>query len=637
MLSLETQQPQSGSFKTKVAAAVVATAAIGVVAAVTLSSSDTVARKATGLFNIPEDIKGHFSGGQTTGEWTVQGKFHKFEKANGDWQIDSKLTVEGPSMGGQEIYTLKDNVLIMEPNFDKETYGEQKLECGTRDNLPAYAKWADHLKNAKTIQEEDMSEGMRKAVTENCPTGSTSVAVNVESRSYVICADSTANTRAMYAFNKDFSFSAVSREGMTVNIEHPKGWEELNCTTFDATLTREQASQLGGRLADDGDRELRANQGFDSRDMDVGGGYQSGLDTGYGVNTISSGWGGIGGGGFGGWSGGGGGGGTYTPPAKRNCAFYHGVGGDGLAEQSPFDKTNYGGLQARYDDYWGPNRVGSNCGNSLKYLNTDSQRRGYHSSQYHTEICNTLAHSDFNDASISVIFTHSMGGLTTRKAFANYACEWWGLYHQAQAPMSGSKAANLAQAACNILSGGLIGSLIFKYLLGNYCDQDQGTGAWAGYHSIYNNAPSFTWGGKKADSRLCGSQAHGLGGGIAVGLKAIQLFSGLQRRNDWCIIPKISCGWRGCRTSGCHLWWTCPYNDGMVSYFRCAKSWRHTTNAGSTSIKRAGWNHADGTGRQGDRSGGSSIDNWYKARALQNHNEAPGQCNSCLTEYGYWG
>jgi len=601
MLSLETQQPQSGSLKTKVAAAVAATAAIGIVAAVTLSSSDSVVRKSTGLFNIPEDIKGHFSGGQITGEWTVQGKFHKFEKANGDWQIDSKLTVEGPSMDGSETYTLVDNVLVMEPDYIG--IDDAKIECGHRDNLPAYANWADHLTNAKTLKSSDMGEEMLKAINDNCPAGSTSVAVTVEERSYVICADSTANTRAMYAFNKDFSFSAVSREGMTVNIEHPQGWEKLNCTTFDATLTREQAASLGGKLEDDVDRELQ-----------------------YTSFTLN--W-----GGWGGWGGYTGGGSTYTPPPKRNCAFFHGVGGDGLAEQSPYDKTNYGGLQARYDDYWGENKVGANCGNNLKYLNTDSQRRGYNSDKYHQEICNAMAHSDFNTASTSVVFTHSMGGLTTRRAFASNHCSWSGRYHQSACPMGGSKAANLANGACNILSATLIGRLIFKYLLGNYCNQDQGTGAWAGYHSIYNGAPTFSSGGKKSDSRFCGSNAQGLGGGLAFGLKAIQLFSGLQRRNDWCIIPKISCGWRGCRTSGCHLWWRCMYNDGMVNWDSCAQVARGS----STSVRRAGWNHADSTGRNGDRSGGSSIDSWYKSRSLQSHSETAGVCNSCLTQYGTWG
>jgi len=602
MLSLEAQQTQSGSFKTKIAAAVTASAVIGVVAAVSISSSaSSTVRKSTGLFNIPEDIKGHFSGGQISGEWTVQGKFHKFEKANGDWQIDSKLTVEGPTMGGSETYTLKDNVLVMEPDY--EGIEDAKIECGHRDNLPAYAKWADHLKNAQTLKESNMPEDMLKSVTENCPAGSTSVAVNVEERSYVICADSTVNTRSMYAFNKDFSFSAVSREGMTVEIEHPKGWEELNCTTFDATLTREEAASLGGKLEDDADRELQ-----------------------WGSFSIN--WGSLGG--WGGWSYGTGAA-TSSGPPKRNCAFYHGVGGDGLAEQSPFDKTNYGGLQARYDDYWGENKVGANCGNSLKYLNTDSQRRGYDSDKYHKEICNTLAHSDFSTASTSVVFTHSMGGLTTRRAFSSSHCNWYGRYHQSACPMGGSKAANMANGACNILGATFVGRLIFKHLLGNYCNQDTGSGAWAGYHSIYHGTTSFSYGGKKSDSRLCGSNASGLGGTLAFGLKAIQLFSGLQRRKDWCIIPKISCGWRGCRTSGCHLWWYCMYNDGMVNWNSCARTYRNGIGI-ATSVKRAGWNHADSTGRQGDRSGGSSIDNWYKERSLQSHNEAPGLCNSCVNK-----
>ena len=591
MLSLETQQTQSGSFKTKVAVAVAATAAIGIVAAVTLSSSDSAVRQTTGLFNIPEDIKGHFSGGQTTGEWTVQGKFHKFETASGDWQINSKLVVEGPTMGGSETYTLVDNVLVMVPAYGDM---ESKMQCGDRDNLPAYAKWAEHLDKASALSKDRMGDNLQQAITDNCPVGSEAVVVVVEEREYIICADSTANTRAMYAFNQDFSFSAVSREGMTVTIEHPAGWEELNCTTFDASLTREQAAQFAGKLADDADRDLISMSMFEQ-------GYYGGGGGGYGSN---------------------GGGGSSSGTPQKKCAFYHGVGGNG-------DRV---GLQTRFDDYWGENKVGKYCSNSLKYLDTDSQTRGYDSSSYHQEICTTLNHADFSSESTSVIFTHSMGGLTTRRAFANGACSWTGAYHQSQAPMSGSKAANFASAACLTLSQWILGWIVKWTLLANYCNPF-GLLAWAGYQTIYNNNPWYGSGGKKANGRLCGSKPLGLGGGIAIGLAAIQLFSGLQRRNDWCIIPSISCGWRGCRTSGCILWWRCPYNDGMVDWDACAQ--RHKSAA--TSVKRMGINHADGTGRQGDRSGGSSIDQWYQQRSMLAFSEASHTCTSCLTQYGAFG
>lgn len=624
MLSLETQQPQSGSFKTKVVAAVTATAAIGIVAAVTLSSSSaSAARKATGLFNIPEDIKGHFSGGQITGEWTVQGKFHKFEDSKGDWQINSKLTVEGPNMGGSETYTLVDNVLVMEPQYTIESAA--KIQCGTRENLPAYSKWADVLESGAVMNEDKMNDDLKKAVTENCPAGSTSVAVIVDQRSYVICADSTANTRSMYAFNRDFSFSAVSREGMTVDIQHPTGWEALNCTTFDPSLTRDQAAQKAGLLEDDADRELMMGDYFDNGGMT---GFNSGQGEGqYGQsNTLSQFY-------SGGWGSGGSSGSSSSSPNQRSCAFFHGVGGDGYRV----------GLQYRFNDYWGPNKVGKRCSNTNKYHDSDTQTQGYNTLAYHKEICNALypstytevgaaAHDDWATMSESVIFTHSMGGLSTRRAFADNVCSWGGHYYQSQCPMSGSRAATFARNACDGLSYSLVGWLVQHMLLGAYCERMGGSTHY-GYTTIYADRPTYASGGKRSQGRLCGTQFRGLGGFNANVLGIIQFLAGLQRRNDWCVIPKISCGWRGCRTVGCYRWYRCPYNDGMVSWDRCAQHHR----AYGAQVKRMGINHQDGTGRMGDRSGGASIDQWFQARSMLDYNGQPTNCEGCLTRYGAWG
>jgi len=632
MLSLETSQSHSGSFKTKVAAAVAATAAIGAVAAITMSSSSSVARKTTGLFNIPEDIKGHFSGGQLTGEWTVQGKFHKFEDASGDWQINSKLTVEGPAIGegkSSETYTLVDNVLVMVPDYESLVDDDVKMECGSRMNLPAYTKWADALDSAQAIPERKMTAAFKNAVNENCPAGASSVLIKVDDRDYVICADSTANTRAMYAFNGDHSFSAVSREGMTVNIEHPKGWEALNCTTFDASKTREEAERLVGQLADDGhDRELKSlkmkpsskslgdsefgassegdrvkflEKQFGSatqaeKDAIVDKAFEETMQEMFNTNVAS----------------GPQGGDQFPveglmetaaagplPNIGRNCAFFHGVGADGSVGD---------GLKPQVEAYWNhENHLALYCGNTNKFIYTDSQMRGYNSLHYHQEICTCLDHEDFADPAASVVFTHSMGGLTTRRAFADNVCSYEGSYYMSQAPMAGSKAATLAHVFCTGTHGlHLLGVLIRSFVLKGYCRQ-AAVGSWPGYHTIFRDVPTYGSNGKRADGRLCGSNPFGQGGALGWGLRAIQLFAGLQRRNDWCILPQISCSWRGCRTSGCHVWWRCPYNDGMVSWNSCGHWWT----ASGTRIDRMGINHADGTGRTGSRSGGTSIKKWF--------------------------
>jgi hypothetical protein len=633
MLSLETTQAQSSSFKTKVAAAVAATAAVGAVAAITLSSTSSVARQTTGLFNIPEDIKGHFSGGELTGEWTVQGKFHKFETTSGDWQIDSKLTVEGPAIEGSETYTLVDNVLVMVPVYKEMP--EAKMECGGRDNLPAYTKWAGILDSAQAIPEKKMSRAFKNAVKENCPTGASSVLIKVDDRDYVICADSTANTRAMYAFNADHSFSAVSREGMTVNIEHPKGWEALNCTTFDASKTREEAAGLIGKLADDGDRDLKGfavksakpvsvkpgsksigEGGFTvgSTDKDrvffyerefnsatqrekdgiVMEAHQETMDEMFAINDATA---------------------PFDPvagligdtapepipPIGRNCAFFHGVGADGTAGE---------GLKQEVADYWNHEQhLARYCANTNKFIYTDSQQRGYNNLDYHTEICDCLASSDFADPDASIMFTHSMGGLTTRRALADEVCQWSGRYYMSQAPMAGSKAAEFAQTFC-VLSAyfHLVGALLRIGPLSGYCRPFPGS--WPAYHTIFRDVPFFGNAGKRADGRLCGSNPFGQGGSLGWALRTIQYLSGLQRRNDWCMLPKISCGWRGCRTTGCHLWYRCPYNDGMVSWDACGRWWT----ASSTRIDRMGMNHADGTGRTGSRATGASVKKWFGSK-----------------------
>jgi hypothetical protein len=756
MLSLETQQSQSGSFRTKVAVAVAATAAIGVVAAVTLSSS-SAERKQTGLFNIPEDIKGHFSGGQLTGEWTVQGKFHKFELASGDWQIDSKLTVEGPTMGGAETYTLVDNVLVVEPDF--EHFPNANLTCGDRQNMPGYAKWTDLLEKAEAVSMADMGPRTRSMAEANCPAGSTSVVIRVEDVPYVICGDSTANTRAMYAFNGKFSFSAISREGMTVDIAHPKGWEALNCTTFDTSITRQEAFNRIGEIYDDrelqrGERgpgreesggrgeeeewiESEAKQdefqesgdrvSFDARGVERFKGDDRGVfaemelmfgkvngrvnkeDMGQQTNFVgnvahsdeakregavgsshnvfhigtqrlskggnkgggalpfsgvapgSRSGAAIGGGAIGSHSGalgststtttfsglGGGGGGSaytttttwvpptaqptlsptstnaptasptypggWTSPGNRNCAFFHGVGGPGSPGM---------GLRHTFDHYWGTDRFGQYCGNYYKYLNTNSRYQGYNTPAYMDEICLTLTTNntphhgatDFpNQGAQAVIFTHSMGGLTTRRAFADGRCAWSGKYYMSQAPMYGSKGANFASVVCALMSASMLSWIISIIILAAYC-RPYGVLAHYGYTTIYHNVPWYPSnpGSARATGRLCGTNPMGFSGGTGVGLTLIQHVSGLQRRNDWCVIPRLQCGWRGCRSVGCWVWMTCPKNDGMVDYNACSTDNAHTLS--STNIRTMGINHSNGSGRDGDRSGGAQVDNWFISR-----------------------
>jgi hypothetical protein len=287
------------------------------------------------------------------------------------------------------------------------------------------------------------------------------------------------------------------------------------------------------------------------------------------------------------------------------------------------------------------------CSNQNKYLDTDTQTRGYNTLDYHREICNSLfpsvspysswgsaaAHDYFADASESVIFTHSMGGLGTRRAFADGVCSWNGAYHQSQPPMSGSRAASFARNACDGLSYSVVGMLIqLMPFMGAYCEHPGGSTHY-GYTTIYAGRPTYGNGGARAQTRMCGTQYRGLGGFNASVLGIIQFLAGLQRRNDWCVIPKISCGWRGCRTVGCHVWYRCPYNDGMVSWSRCAKDWRGP----SAQVKRMGINHQDGTGRCGERSGGDSVDNWYQARSMLNYNGQTMQCEGCLTRYSPWG
>lgn len=620
MLSLESSQPTS-NLKARIAGAVAATCAVGVVAAVAMNNSSGV-KQTTGLFNIPEDIKGHFSGGQNSGTWSVEGKFHKFETASGDWQIDSKLTMAGKGYFHPVTYTLKDNVLVRE-EFERDTGKRLYLECGDREEVPGYGKWADLLDNASPISRSSMSMELRSRSDKTCPEGASQTALKFEGQTWTVCADSTANTRAIYAFDETFSFQAVSRPGMIVDIELPTGSKDLNCSKFDVSIDREESFKM--TLIAAGIDESEVDAGAEGREL-----FDDKTDPvfkeGY-LTTPSR--------------------PEYAPPPSgegRNCVFFHGVGGRGP----------YGGnlMAAHSNNYWNPDDesmsqgVAKHC-DSYGVIDFDTFHRGYNHPDVMSEVCNAL--SVYNQyASRTVVFTHSMGGLYTRKVFHQRNCGWKGKYYQSQGPMDGSNAAFEPVKACaavralpgfvqNWLTGvtrpycetpgGLHGSAYLTILRNQWNANGTPKKIYVSYNTAAYN-PN-TGRNKRSDGRLCGVSPKGYKSGPWRALDAIQASAKLEKK----MICKNWVGsWFGYEwqttinlvNAGQYTWnnWAnrCngkmknrPWNDGMVPVSSCTAH----NGTGNAPISFMSLNHGDGTGREGTASGSHrDIYQWYNDRTL---------------------
>jgi len=616
MLSLETDAP-TYNLKARIVAAVAATSAIGVVAAVAMNSTASTVKK-TGLFNIPEDFKGHFSGGQRSGEWTATGKFHKFETANGDWRIDSKLTLDGSVYTLPKTYTLKENVLVTETLAADGSRHE--MECGPRDEVPGYGKWSDILDKAQALSRSDMSEKLQTEVESTCPEGSDAVQVKFEGNTWTVCGDSTAQTRAMYAFTDTFSFQAVSRPNMVVDIEHPAGYEKLNCSAFDVSLDREEYTKAFLNMAHQAED---TEDHIEEEESEVEVDDERELESVYGQGKQHN---------------------AKHPKSHENikCVFFHGVGGRG----------KYKGQLRTYhsNGYWGPNMQTGVAAKCDKYavIDTDTFSRGYTNESLLKDTCRAISHYQPYHAS-TIVFTHSMGGMYTRRAFAREDCGWKGRYYQSQAPMAGSKAATVPIAACVLLAGFVVGLMVAAGLTGGwlaillgtvggliggivntmkivrpYCTMTLSGMAGKGYRSLfpskawYSSSPQAYDGRYKiADRRLCGYSPVGYGVGAAGALVKIQWSAGLSRKK-WCNQWAISWWghrWQNMIKSGNYQITGCngkikeyPWNDGMVPVPSC-NSWK-----GSKKVKITfmSVNHSDGTGREGTSTYfKKDINKWY--------------------------
>jgi len=622
MLTLETTQQPTYNLKARIAGAVAATCAVGVVAAVAMSNTSATVKR-TGLFNIPEDFKGHFTGGQRTGEWNVNGKFHKFETASGDWRIDSKLTLDGSVYVLPKTYTFKENVLVTETlAVDGSRY---EMECGPRDEVPGYGKWSDILDKAQALSRSDMSEKLQTEVESTCPEGSDAVQVKFEGNTWTVCGDSTAQTRAMYAFTETFSFQAVSRPNMVVDIEHPAGYEKLNCSAFDISLDREEYTKAFMNMAHSvQDTDIDQEEGESEVEVDD----ERELESVYGQGKPGN---------------------APHPSSHENikCLFFHGVGGRGKYR---------GQLRTFHSNgYWGANMqtgVAANC-DQYAVIDTDTFSRGWTNTDLIKDTCRAISHYQPYHAS-TIIFTHSMGGMYTRKAFSTDDCGWKGRYYQSQAPMNGSNAAKVPAKACLTLSvlvvglmtaagltggwvaillgvvGGLIGGIVNTMkIVRPYCTMTLSGVGGKGYKSIHKTisytvqAQTSSGQHKRADARLCGYSPKGYGVGASGALKKIQWAAGLSRKK-WCKAWAIT--WWG------HRWKNMikagnykvncpggadpknyPWNDGMVPVPSC-NWWKGNKKIDITFMSV---NHSDGTGREGTSTYYmKDINKWYTDRQV---------------------
>jgi hypothetical protein len=305
--------------------------------------------------------------------------------------------------------------------------------------------------------------------------------------------------------------------------------------------------------------------------------------------------------------------------------FFHGVGGRGIWQ---------GTLRTKHDNnYW--NVPGQSMSKGVaKYCNhygvfdTDTFNRGYDDETLIADVCNAIGNYEGNTQR-AVIFTHSMGGLYTRKAFHQEGCGWKGKYYQSQPPMDGSRAAGLPAFVCPQIAHHTRG-LLYISALAAYCGPDASGAYGLGYDSIIRGRPSYSWAGynsstgrnKRSDGRLCGVTPKGFKRGPWRALVTIQALSNMQRKN---VCKGWNYTWYGQKfyqmykannynflcTRG---WKYEPWNDGMVAANSCIG---HNA-VGNAPIFYTSMNHADGTGREGTVTAvHNDIYRWFNRKTLK--------------------
>jgi hypothetical protein len=239
MLSLETQTQQSSNVK-KVAACVTVAAALAVAGVVVSTSSSDKKGAKLALVSIPEEFSGTFVNTHDDGHYKLEGKFHKFEHEDGDWQIDgffvgtSAGAVRGDFRSNIIEWTLKDNYLIRDERHNRS--GERvEIECVESAGMKHYGQAKDLFKNAVVAGDHPLEENIANKIANVCPEGSEVAHIADHDKQWLICGDYSAGNFEMNILGKYITMKATAVEGMVADIQFPDDFdlEENNCTAHD--------------------------------------------------------------------------------------------------------------------------------------------------------------------------------------------------------------------------------------------------------------------------------------------------------------------------------------------------------------------------------------------------------------------
>jgi hypothetical protein len=236
MLSLESQPQESTNVK-KVAACLTAAAALAVAGVVVSTSSVSKKDAKLALISIPEEFSGTFTHIHDDGTYNLNGKIHKFEHEDGDWQIDGLFTATGNSidLGTTYLeYTLKDNYFIFEKK-NVTTDERIEIECMERAGMIQYGQGKDILKSAILIADSPVAESLGPKVASECPAGAELAHATENGQDWVLCGDYSSGVFALTMLGEYSVARAVAVEGMVVDIQFPEDFdlEENNCTAHD--------------------------------------------------------------------------------------------------------------------------------------------------------------------------------------------------------------------------------------------------------------------------------------------------------------------------------------------------------------------------------------------------------------------
>jgi len=633
----------------KVVAAAVCTACVVGAVAYAANQDTSAAAKSTNLLSVPESFSGTFSRKEDDGSYHAEGSFSKVMDDDGEWRVDAMIKeYRGETTN---TYTVVDRIAIRDVH--NTTNGELITRtCQDTQTVPAYGKLKATIDGAAVWNLSETKEDANEKV-KDCSESDDKLILSFAGNNFAVCASRRGDEYlGMKVFGPTFTMD-VRADAVTVPevFVLPEGSEDLQCNHHDPLENAFEMSMKN--LETEGARSLsveadawpyKEDRSLLTNRADCHFNGPCDPDDSYGD--------------------------TY-------CVFLHGVGnwGHSIYENKQWtygtDKSDYtkgwGYTNTRFKEYWGQVDKKANCINT-RFFNVNSKTRGWDHSAFTQEVCTAMAEQGTN-----LLFTHSMGGLTSAQAFVQRKCVRPRRYHMSQPPLAGSKAAMLVVEIC--AGRGDNAHLWWPVNWGGYCNGGWGPNfpgtAYNGYHSLHmpgtkyhypHHSASSSYGkmhGKlkpkmyevdpisdmgqnslryKADSKLCGTSPDGLGENYFTSkvLTEIDERAIMQKKSFHNGCWDMTWSWRGKYKK----YYTCnlPWNDGMVDYDSC----RAGLDGGTYQMPV---NHQDGTCHNGDS---SSISNakpckWYTDRttsarnAFFTANTPPPTSPPVRRQWGTWG